>query len=155
MEKYTNREEQLADELIRALIKAEKREVGRNIDDPVDEESLNELEQIYKTLLKECHNEFGVEFENNFSTAFFKMLGFYPKFCWVHTDEYETKLDFYFNLPDLEEDAFTIQVTYDKEVQEGETFIDLHDNKHWRKFGCIRSLEDQIRDEVLSDWELV
>lgn len=145
------RAEMLADDFIKALIKMEKRNIGRNVDDPVDEESYDEL----KGLVRSIAREFDFELEMEFSTAFFRVLGFYPGFYMNHIEESEDVIDFDFIVEGVDGNVFTASVRYDKEVQEGETFIDFCDDRIYRTWGCIRSYDDQLRAEVLSDWELI
>lgn len=145
------RAEMLAEDFIKALIEVEKREVGRNIDDPVDEESWDELRDLIIGIMREFHDS-DFELEQEFSVAFFRVLGFYPGFYWNHINEYEDTVDFDFTLEGVEGNLLTVQVSYDREVQEGQTFIDMRDEKRiYQQWGCIRSIEDQLREEVLGD----
>lgn len=125
MEKYTNKEEQLADELIRAMKDYESYlknknnialEIGtilcnyckeKNINTPVREEEHNfpNNHRIYKDFYFT---------DKPFTIAFFKMLGFHSKFAWYHIDEYEHYFVFSFKYDYEESDFIRITICYDE-----------------------------------------
>lgn len=125
MEKYTNRNEQLADELIRAMKDYEsylkdKNSIAleintilynycleRNLDTTAREEEHNfpNGDCTYKDLYL---------IDKPFIIAFFKMLGFHSKFAWYHIDEYGCYSVFNFNYSYKEKEVIRITICYDE-----------------------------------------
>lgn len=132
------RAEMLAKEFIDLLIDAEEFDSYRKADDPISEETVNGLKEYINAVRKES-----LEVENEFSIAFFRMIGFYPQFYSDHVYDNDNYLFFLFKLSGLESDSVIVEVIYDREGREGETILRV--GPHWSiSLGYIYPSNDDV-----------